>query len=338
MPHLQLLPRAWLLLEMSLGGMRLEPRPVAVPAVAPRTNTASFDELIAQAEANRVAGSRAASARAFVAAYDALTENEKGGLKGEITVSNAVEDFQLAQEQEPDRLALLEEEAAILARLADHPARGGHVPPGLADELVRVTEEITLYTAEDADSSASLEALNDAIPTPHRELTHVASEPGPAETKWWSSAAVDGVVMGVGLACTIGGSTLASVGAWNLRHVDRRGDELLVALATNDGGTPKMRDMLRDELDRWQDRWTGIAMGLAAGGTALIVAGAGLTVWGAVRRHRGRTPDGRASMVHPFFSGHAAGVIVTGMMGMHRQSRSKIEMPRRAQRQQRRME
>lgn len=106
----------------------------AAPADA-RDDAVDISELIAQAEAHRASGRHAEAARGFVEVYDDLDDLEQAGLKGEITVNNAVDCFNLAQAAEPVSIALLAEEAALLERYG---RRKGGLPDDLVEELERV--------------------------------------------------------------------------------------------------------------------------------------------------------------------------------------------------------
>lgn len=311
-----------LFLEASIAASSLVPLPSLASTVAPESSDPaplSFAELAARAEAHRAAGEHAEAAREFVAAYDALTEAEQGGLKGELTVSNAVDDFRLAQEGAPQSLELLEAEAALLER---HGRRGSGLPAELREELERVETKIDELRSAQAIEAAALptsteeEARRTVQVQPPTETTATtgaveerqgADGPEPVEPRARRSTEV--VILGSGLVAIVAGASLLAGGAWTFGAANDRRDRQLAALTAND--YPDEAG-IRDRLDQWHQRGRGIASGLTVGGAVLMGLGIGLTSWGVARRTSARRPSERgAALVSPMVSRDRLGIAAT---------------------------
>lgn len=126
---------------MAIAGVQLG-SPSAVAQAARQQPSKSFAELTALAEQQRASGDHVAAARSFAAAFNTLSPTEQAGLTGEITVSNGVDDFKLAQAEGSNELALLLEENDLLERFAANPQRTGLMPVGLNEEQARVVVRI----------------------------------------------------------------------------------------------------------------------------------------------------------------------------------------------------
>ena len=322
--------RAKCMSAMLMGGLALglasSSAAVAAPAGDSPGDPARFSELMARAEAYRAEGVYAKSARALTEAYAALGERDQGGAKGEITVNNAVDDFKLAQEQDPENVALLEEEAALLERFGTHAKRKGVLPEGLAEELARVKAKIDeVGAAAKAKAEEQRKADEAAKAEAEAKLQRKADEAAKAEAQRKaaneevvgiedrpSRRKADAAIVGVGAVSVAGGVALVASGAWNIGNVRRRGDELLAAIDANEGGTPEMREALRGDIEAWRKEWRGIGTGLVVGGAVLAAAGVGLTTWGVVRMRRGKQGAGQATVVRPMLSGGEVGLVVMG--------------------------
>jgi hypothetical protein len=316
---------SWMMAVVLAGAQLMSLPAVAVAVVAPadpQGDPQAFAERRSRAEEQRAAGRYSESARSFASAYDALSEREQAGLKGEIAVSNAVDDFKLAQEQAPEELALLAEEVALLERFEGNPKRKEAMPVGLAEELARVkarVEEVRRVREE----AAAAEERRKAEEQRKAEEAAKAEEQRKAQTGADDRVEVlddeppprrkgGAAILGVGVASMVGGVALVASGAWNLGNVRRRGDELLATIEAEAGGTPEMRDALRGEVEAWRKDWRGIGTGLVVGGAVLAAAGVGLATWGVVRMRRGKPRAGKVSVVRPMVSGRGFGFVVMG--------------------------
>jgi hypothetical protein len=313
-------------------------------SVAAPAKEAKYSELTAQAQAHRDAGRYAEAAQAFAEAYDMLEEREQRGLKGEITIGNAMDDYRSAQEEAPDSMGLLFQEAALLERYGN---RLEGLPEDLGKELERVKARMEELRVADESEAARRRAAEEerraaeakqpkVAPEPVDVLTkvkqpEVAPEPVDVLTKTKqpevapepidelakvkgsrSRRAADFAVLGVGLTAFVGGTAMIANGVWNLGKVERRRDALLATLDAYGGGTPQMRESLRDEIESWHGRWRGIGTGLAVGGGALAAVGIGLTTWGVLRMRKGKQGSGRVSVAWPMGLGRGVGISLVG--------------------------
>lgn len=145
----------------------------AAPA-GPAAPAEGFEALTSRAEQLREAGDHVGAARAFAAAFHQLSTGDQAGLLGEITVSNAVDDFKLAQAGASDVLALLLEEASLLDRFAANPERTGPMPYGLSEEHARVKVRIVEL------GRAQQERTEPATPAAAPTSSPSPASPGPA--------------------------------------------------------------------------------------------------------------------------------------------------------------
>lgn len=322
----------------TLSGASLVPLPARASTVCTSVTSeppAGFAELTERAERQRDARSYEESARSFAAAFAALSKRERLGLKGEISILNAVDDYRLAQERAPESLALLEEERTLLERYLGARSRAGDdaLPPGILEELERVRARIDQQ--EHAQHEAARRAAEAAEARQAARARRAARARQVASAQQAAAAAqqlaqstqreaqrerlaeartrrrTGTAILGAGLASISGGVTLVASGAWNLHNVRRRGDQKLAAVLGQSGGTALERQAMIGEIERWQQRWRVVGTGLAVGGAVLAAAGVGLTVWGGLRVRRGRARPARAKVVSPMISGHGVGVRVT---------------------------
>lgn len=290
------------------------------PASAARAHTlapaaASFDELMLQAEDQRAAGAYAESAALYGQAFRARPQAQRADQIGEITLRNAMTDYDQAVAAKPE-VVLLTAQARLLdeflaaRREAQAAARAKkaktvpEVPQDLVDELVRVEARIA-ELREEAERRAAEEAASQEVePAPASSATSQADEP-PASRK------VESAILGVGLASFVGGIGLIAGGAWNLGQTRKHVDAQLAALAAEPLYTDEQRQTYRAGLTDWQQQWRGVSTGLIVGGAVLAAAGIGLTSWGVVRmrKHRAGSNGTRASLTPTLGRGYAGAVI-----------------------------
>ncbi|MEX1368766.1 MAG: hypothetical protein AB1Z98_36900 [Nannocystaceae bacterium] len=303
-----------MLLVVGLGTLSL-----ASPAVAAAPEeAASFIETTAIAKEHRDAGRHAEAAQTFAAAFEALSDQEQRGLKGEITIGNAIDNYRIAQATDPKSLGLLFQEASLLARYGKLTEE---LPEELHMELERVKTRMQEVHREEEERIAKDRIVEEERKLEERLTAERDKEEtaGPVEAPDDVDAETDRprrltniVILSGGLVAVVGGTALVAVGARNIGQVEQRRNELLAELDANDGGTPQMRDALRREIEGWSSRWRGISTGLAVGGGVLAAAGVGFAAWGAVRMRRRALDSGKASVVRPTVSRGWAGVSVGG--------------------------
>jgi hypothetical protein len=298
---------------------------VANPSSVEEINKQLVQELMKEADEYQAEGAHRDSAVAYAAAYDALAERPTSDAKETLAVNLAVDEFKLAQEEQPESLILLLQEVALLKRYAAR--RGGELPAELAKEQDRVISRIdglrwTQEVATDARAARAEASRREA----HRRAAaeRYAAEQGESEAAPRPSDDVstvnrpcacpqlDAAILGIGLASVVGGTALLANGLWNRGNVNRRGDELLATIGASAGGTPEARDSFRREVEAWQEPWRAIGTGLAVGGAVAAVAGIGLTTWGANRMVRRKRAVGRVSVLRPMISGDGVGVFLAG--------------------------
>lgn len=273
-------------LVLAMGAMGATPLS-SVAAVAAPEEVASFSELTDLAEEHRAAGRYAASAQAFAEAYEALSEDQQRGLRGEITIGNAVDDYRKAQQAEPDSVGLLSQEIALLERYGEHM---GGLPEGLGREMERAKARMDEVHRAEADREAERRVEAEKRRAEARleaeKNNELEAQPETPPPRRRSALAI----LGVGVTSVVGGTALLASGVWNIRKVDRRGAELLSAHDADDRYSEQERGDYRVVVAAYQDRWTGIGRGLAIGGAVLAAAGVGLTTWGVVRMRRSGHP------------------------------------------------
>lgn len=268
-------------------GASAAPDPFGAEVVDERAQRELANELMARGEAHRAAGNHTEAARAYAAAFDALAQRERPDADERLAVNLAVDELVLAQEADPENLALLEEEAALLGR---YEARHGAVSPGLARELVRVTGKIDELRPQEVTTTAEAEAEapgSEVGVTPGREPVEpvdgehaLAGSPSPPQSPWY-----EWTLVGSGTAAFVGGIGLVGAGAWTFGAADERRDRQIDALEAN----PYPDETgLREQLDQWHRRGRNLATWRVVGGAALAGVGIGLTSWGAWRLRRQR--------------------------------------------------
>lgn len=278
-----------------------------------RPAEASFDELLIQAEDKRTAGAYAESAALYGQAYRARPEAERADQIGEITIRNAMADYDLAWASKPD-LALLEAQARLLEGFiaarkqaqANARAEGAgkvpDVPQDLVDELTNLDRRIAeLREAERRPAEEQQEPEVEQEPEPR-----VTPEPKPEPT---TSPKLDAAILGVGLASLVGGIGLIAGGAWNFSKTEEHVDTQLAALDAEPLYTEEQRQTYREDLDQWRGQWRGVATGLVVGGAVLAAAGAGLASWGIVRMRKHRATRTRATLAPDVARRHVGGVL-----------------------------
>lgn len=334
---------SFMLAILSLGmGAMSQVSPAVAAALAPAAEP-TFADLTTQAEAHRAAGRYAESAQAFAAAYESLSEREQRGLKGEITISNAVDDYRMAQQEKPESLGLLFQEASLLERYGK---RVEGLPEELGKELGRVKARMEeLHRAEEEQKAKEQEreaAAAKAEESAKAEEPAEAEEPvkteepvkaeAPAKTVERRTAqneatkpeaqpdrtvaasdveapprrVADLAIMVSGAAALEGGVGLMSAGGWMFGAADERRDKQLAVLASDEYPDEAS---IRDDLAQWHQRGRSLATGLVVSGAVLAGVGIGLMSWSVVRlRRKGASPR-RASVVMPVLSVDGAGVM-----------------------------
>lgn len=306
-------PFVLVMLLPGMGAMSVV-SPAVAAVLAPEVEP-TFADLTAQAEAHRAAGRHAESAQAFAAAYESLSERDQKGLKGEIAIGNAVDDYGMAQQEEPGSLELLLQEAALLEQYGQ---RVGGLPEELAKELGRVkTRMEELHRAEEQraeEPEASAKAEEPAKVEERRPAEKEAARPEAQPERAVAAPEVqapprrvaDLAIVGSGAASLVGGVGLIGAGGWMFGAADERRDEQLAALASDEYPD---ETSIRDDLALWHQRGRSLATGLVVSGAVLAGVGIGLTSWGVVRLRRTAAPSRRASVVTPVLSVDGAGVM-----------------------------
>lgn len=312
-------PRRSRAMAMTIGSMLLftVPPTFAAPTEAPPE---SFSELIAQGEAHRAAERYAESARMFATAYDALGERDQSGLKGKIAINNAVDDFRLAQDQDPGSIVLFEEEATLLERYGE---RKGEVPEGLVEELARVKMRIVdlrrMEAQRKTDVPQAQEKVNVAdvqeevkVADARRSVTAAVPKPekntmAPQENAdellpsryTRTNRRADVTVLALGSGFLVSGTVLIANGSWNITHVIHRSRDLMAATAAPKGDS-ELRVAYYTDVAKWFSFWYGVGTGLVVGGAVLSATGIALTTWASVRlarAKRGRRPASRIALM-----------------------------------------
>lgn len=251
------------------------------------------DTRMEQGDAHQAAGAHADAALAYAKAFEAYARRSTVDAKEKQAVSLAVDELKLAQEADPQSLALLEQEAALLERFIAHPKRRGAVPEGMAEELARVKkaiEERRRQAEAQAEVGQSEESERSEEPEPDRRARREAV-----------------AILSSGVVGIVGGAALVGAGMWTYAAGDQRRDAQLAALEDNDY---LGEDGIRDRLGAWHQRGRAIATGLTVGGAVLAGAGIGLVAWGAVKlRRAGEGSKARASVVLPMVSRDGVGVV-----------------------------
>jgi hypothetical protein len=270
--------------------------PCAASAVGPadavdvedERHRARADQRMAEGDEHQAAGAHAEAARAYAKAFDAFAERSTSDAKEKQAVSLAVDEFRLAQQADPESLALLEEEAALLERFEAHPKHQGALPEGMSEELARLRARIEELRRQQ-----------------QRRDAEAAREPAVSSARLHRDVAI----LGSGVVGIVGGVALLGVGAWTFGEVRERREERLAAFEADEYPD---EDGLRAALDQWHQRGRGIATGLVVGGAVLTGVGIGLTSWGAARLWRTRrAAKRRASVTVPMISLDRVGLVTT---------------------------
>ena len=261
-------------------------RPVNAVGVDDDRYHARGDHLMIEGDEHQAAGAHAKAARAYAKAFDAFAKRSKRDAKEKQAVSLAVDEFRLAQQAEPESLALLEEEAALLERFEAHSEREGTLPEGLSEELSRLRATVEELRREEQRSQE--------VEGPRK--------PARSSVRWRHDVAI----LGSGVVGILGGVALLGGGIWTLRVANEHRDDRLAAL---DADEYPDEAGLRESLDQMHQRNRRTAIGLVAGGAVLAGVGIGLTSWGAMRLWRTRRASGRrVSFTVPMIAPDRAGL------------------------------
>lgn len=287
------MPRSASLRVASLPSLLATTMTIAAPCMLPCTasaepgraarrddgqHQAEGNEHMSEGDAHQAAGDHLEAARAYAKAFDAYAARSKRDAKETQAVSLAVDEYRLAQQDDPENVALLEEEAALLERFESHAEHAGT----MSDELSRLRTGIAaLHREEQRRKDADAEQRRAARARSRRDMA----------------------ILGSGVAGLAGGVGLLGGGIWMFGAADRRRDDQLAALDANE--YPNEADH-RAALDEWHERGRRIATGLVASGAVLTGVGLGLTAWWAVRTSRARGASKRGvSMTVPLLApGH----------------------------------
>lgn len=283
---------------IAIGGAAVAPR--AWATVGPAAGADANDEQhqaegnarMDEGDAHKAAGAHAEAAHAYTQAFDAFARRTKSDAKELQAVSLAVDEFKLAQGTEPRNLALLEEEAALLARFVARTKDDG----ALLEERSRVKERIDALEAEAAEAKQrEQDQANGEIGR--------RPEPDPDARSRRQAAAI----LASGVVGILGGAAVVGAGVWTFGAADERRD---AQLAVFDADEYPDEDGLREDLDQWHRRGRGIGTGLVVSGAVLAGAGIGLTAWGVVKMRRvGKRSSARAEAVLPMVGPDGVGVV-----------------------------
>jgi hypothetical protein len=296
--HRSLLIRASSLVALGAQLVVIPPSISTASAHTLAPSTSSFDELMLKAEEQRAAGAHAESAALYGQAFRARPEAERADKIGEITIRNAMTDYDLAAASKPD-LALLQAQAQLLdefltARRQQPVKRSKKpvVPQDLVDELARLQARIAeLQAAEREAAEAAAREEVEAEPSSQ-------PEPAPEPAGDRSTARADAAILGAGVASFVGGAALVASGAVFLSRTRESADDRLAALDAEPLYTDAQRQTYRASVEDWQQQWKSVSLGLLVGGAALAAGGIGLTSWGIVRMRKHRAgPGSRAALV-----------------------------------------
>lgn len=289
------------------------------PAETTVEQPTTYAELTRNAMAHEDAREYADAARSFSAAFALLREEAQFGLEGEITVNNAVDNYQRAQQEGSEFLVLLEQEAQLLEQFtrirstAHEAGKADPMPPEFTLELERVRAKIDEFRrVQEQARAAELARAREAIRAAKADAREqeddghqVAPEPAPPppvepEPVDLSRRKVTAALLGSGLVAVVGGASVLGGGIWVFGAAEERHDDQLTML---DRDEYPDEATIRERLEQWHNRGRGIATGLTVGGAVLAGVGIGLTTWGAVRlRRRGPGSDHRASLIVPMAS------------------------------------
>lgn len=171
-------------LMMGVGGaVASHASAMKVPASGTGTDDQRYqgegNALMDVGDAHQAAGAHAEAARAYGKAFEAFAQRSKSDAKETQAVSLAVDEFKLAQDADPESLALLEEEAELLERFIAHPKRKGALPEGMDEELARVRARIDELKSKEEDLEGKEKDLKEEKATP-AVADEPATEAGPS--------------------------------------------------------------------------------------------------------------------------------------------------------------
>ncbi|MEM9457380.1 MAG: hypothetical protein AAGF11_24585 [Myxococcota bacterium] len=329
-------------LVLTSSAWTVHPVHAALPSVsfavcAPSTTGSPRSELSSteRARQQREAGDYAAAARSYAAAFDALSEPEQMGDSGTIMVDEATKDFARAQQQNPQDLALLNEEAALLERYQEVRARGYEkglcdpIEPDFDEELKRVrrridklhdNEKIRRLTEANEEQQAKLnqfeaeklDAEQIAAEQAARQQRAVSPPPAEPEPVRLAVHRADLALLSSGSLAVLGGTALIVVGAWDLDNVSKEAARLRETLdrapADNDPESDQTKADVSTQIKEWEQRYTRTGTAFVVSGAILAAGGIGLLTWGAIR-HRRRTISGqRRATLDPMLSRRVTGL------------------------------
>jgi hypothetical protein len=272
-------------------------------ALAATPASASFDDLMVDAEHQRAAGAYAQSAALYGRAYRARPAAERSDEIGESVLRSAMTDYDLALGTNPNDLALLEAQTALLDEFLT------------ARRTAHVTEQVTAVPQDLVDEQARIDARIAELRTRERDPgPEPARDPGPEparDPKPARSPKASGALLGVGVTTAIGGVALVIGGAVGASQAKNEAKTQREALAAEPLYTEDQRTSYLADLDDWQDDWRSFSTALVVSGAVLTATGIGLTTWGIVRMRKRRQSStrGRASLAPSLGPGRAGATL-----------------------------
>lgn len=300
---------------------QVQPEPTVDP-FSSADQRMEYDALMARADAEREAGSHATAAALYADAYRARPPKNRADLTGEITIRNAIADYQLAIETNPGDVDLLKNEAELLREfIAD---RGASPVPA---DIMEILHELDVMLA--AHESPQIQARHETPPPPAPTRPSSIAR---TESPMFERTAPQPVIardykvtvslLVVGVTAFAGGVAGISGGAWMLTETRTRYDAYVAAAeaatvaAEARNRTEEQRQRDQKMIDQYYADLHQFERGSRARATSLTIVGAiltttgiGLMAWGAVRARGGR-PQNRAAF-RPALARERIGLEVT---------------------------